>query len=123
MFDMPDTDNAVFLQIQNSKKPDQIISFIMSDSEDHFETRGLKGFFDLDEIWIERDEFFLSMEEYAMLLSHLLETMSEAQELNLPYNYLEDFEIKGRRYSLIRQDGHRVLRRQTGSYSEKKGEE
>ena len=109
MFDMPDTDNAVFLQIQNSKKPDQIISLIMSDSEDHFETSGLKGFFDLDEIWIERDEFFLSMEEYAMLLSHLLETMSEAQELNLPYRYMEDFEIKGKRYSLTRQDGHRVL--------------
>ena len=109
MFDMPDTDKAVFLQIQNSKKPDQIISLIMSDSEDHFETRGLKGFFGLDEIWIERDEFFLSMEEYAMLLSYLLETMSDAQELNLPYNYLEEFEVKGRRYLLIGQDGHRVL--------------
>jgi len=109
MFDMPDTEKAVFLQIQNSKKPDQIISLIMSDSEDHLETKGLKGFFDLDEIWIERDEFFLSMEEYAMLLSYLLETMSDAQDLNLPYSYLEDFEIRGRRYSLLRQDGHRVL--------------
>jgi len=111
IFDMSDTDKAVFLQIQNSKKPDQIISVIMSDSDAHFETRGLKGFFDLDEIWIGRNEFLVSMEEYAILLSYLLETMSEAQDLNLPYSYLEDFEYKGQRYSLIRQDGHRVLKK------------
>jgi hypothetical protein len=108
---MLDAGNAVFLQIQNSKKPDQIISVIMSDSDAHFETRGLKGFFDLDEIWIDRNEFLMSMEEYAMLLSFLLETMSEAQELNLPYSYMEDFEYRGQQYSLLSQDGHRVLKR------------
>jgi len=113
MFDMPDTDNAVFLQIQNSKKPNQIISVIMSDSDAHFETRGLTGHFDLDEIWIERNEFLVSMEEYAMLLSFLLETMSEAQDLNLPYSYMEDFEYKGQRYSLIGRDGHRVLKKKS----------
>ncbi len=108
---MPDNGYAVFLQIQNSKKPDQIISVIMSDADAHFETRGLNGLFDLDEIWIGRNEFLVSMEEYAVLLSYLLETMSEAQDLNLPYSYMEDFEYKGRRYSLTRQDGHRVLRK------------
>ncbi len=111
---MPDTGNAVFLQIQNSKKPEQMISVIMSDLDAHFETRGLKGLFDLDEIWIERDEFLVSMEEYAMLLSFLLETMSEAQDLNLPYSYMEDFEYKGRRYSLVRQDRYRVLKKKEG---------
>jgi uncharacterized protein YciU (UPF0263 family) len=110
-FGKPDTDNAVFLQIQNSKKPEQLISVIMSDPNAHFETRGLKGLFDLDEIWIERNEFLVSMEEYAMLLSFLLETMSAAQELNLPYSYMEDFEYKGQRYLLVRHDGHRVLKK------------
>ncbi len=111
MIDMPNSGNAVFLQIQNSKKPDQIISVIMSVSEGYFETRGLEGLFGLEEIWIERNEFLISMQEYAMLLSYLLETMSAGQELNLPYSYMEDFEYRGRRYSLVRQDGHRLLRK------------
>jgi hypothetical protein len=111
MFDMLNAGNPVFLQIQNSKKPDQIISVVMSDSEAHFETRGLRGFFGLDEISIERTEFLLGMEEYATLLSFLLETMSAAQDLNLPYSYIDDFEYKGMRYSLTRQNGYRVLSR------------
>jgi hypothetical protein len=51
------------------------------------------------------------MEEYAMLLSFLLETMSAAQDLNLPYSYMENFEHKGQRYTLIVRDGHRVLKK------------
>jgi hypothetical protein len=109
---MPDTGNAVFLQIQNSKKPDQIINVIMSHTDAHFETRGLKGLFDLDEIWIDRNEFLVSIEEYTMLLSFLLETMSAAQDINLPYSYMEDFEYNGKQYSLIKQTGHRVLKKE-----------
>lgn len=120
---MPDNGKAVFLKIQNSKKPDQIISVIMSDSDAHFETRGLKGLFDVDEIWIDRNEFLMSMEEYAMLLSFLLETMSAAQDLNLPYGYMDNFEYRGRQYSLIRQNGHRVLRKKDLSTSRGGGEE
>ncbi len=108
---MPDTENAVFMQIQNSRKPDQVINVIMESEDAHFETSGLKGLFDVDEIWIERNDFLLSMEEYAMLLSFLLETMSEAQDLNLPYSYQENFEYRGQRYSLVRQNGHRMLKK------------
>jgi hypothetical protein len=111
IYDMPDTGNAVFLQIQNSKKPEQIISVVMSDSDAHFETKGLKGLFDLDEIRIDRNEFLVSIEEYATLLSFLFETMSEAQELKLPYSYMENFEYNGQRYSLIRHNNHRMLKK------------
>ncbi len=107
---MPNTGNPVFLQIQNSKKPDQLISVVMDDSETHFETRGLRDSFGLDEIRIDRNEFLLSMEEYAALLSFLLETMSAAQDLNLPYAYMDDFEFQGQQYSLTGQNGYRVLK-------------
>jgi hypothetical protein len=108
---MPDSGSAVFLQIQNSKKPEQIINVIMSHTDAHFETRGLRGLFDLDEIWIDRNEFLVSIEEYSMLLSFLLETMSAAQDLNLPYSYTEDFDYNGRRYSLTKRNGYRVLKK------------
>ncbi len=111
MFDMSDAENAVFLQIQNSKKPDQIISVILDTDDPHFETQGLRGLFGVDEVWIDRDEFLASMEEYAVVLSFLLETMSAGQDFNLPYTYLDQFDYKGQSYTLTRQNGHRLLKR------------
>ncbi len=112
MLDLPNpTSNTVFLQIQNSKKPNQMISVIVSDSDGNFETQGLKELFALDEIRIDRNDFLLAMEEYAMVLSFLLETMSAGQDLNLPYSYMESFEYRGNQYSLTRQNGYRVLKR------------
>ncbi len=112
MIDIDESENTVFLQIQNSKKPEQIISLVLTESAgDHFETRGLKALFGIDELRIGRDEFLASMEEYATLLSFLLETMSAAQDLALPYGYLDSFEHRGQRYSLVKRDGFRVLSR------------
>ena len=111
MVEMSNAENAVFLQIQNSKKPEQLICVILDQSDAHFETQGLHGLFGVDEIWIERDEFLASMEEYAVVLSFLLETMAAGQDFNLPYAYLEEFDYKGLHYTLVRQDGHRILKR------------
>ncbi len=111
MFDMTDAENTVFMQIQNSKKPDQIINVILDQDDAHFETQGLRGLFGVDEVWIDRDEFLASMEEYAVVLSFLLETMSAGQDFNLPYTYLDQFDYKGQSYTLTRQNGHRVLKR------------
>lgn len=106
---MGDTGNKVFLRIQNTNKPDQIISLVINDSASHFETLGLRDLFGLDEIWIDRREFLTSMEEYASVLSFLFATISEAQDLNLPYGYIQDFEYDGRQYSLTGENGHMVL--------------
>ena len=107
---MISTSNAVFLQVQNSKKPEQIISLVLDDANDHFETQGLRGHFGLEEIRIGRDEFLQNMEVYAQILSFLLETMSAAQDLNLPYGYQDRFEFKGKAYSLFLENRHRVLK-------------
>jgi hypothetical protein len=104
-------DGAVLLQIQNSKRPDQVISVVLDRSNDRFETSGLKPLFGQDEIWIEKVEFLESMEEYAQVISFLLETMSAALDYNLPYAYQSLFEFAGKKYSLMPSDGYRVLRR------------
>ncbi|MFZ2448305.1 MAG: hypothetical protein WAW37_18250 [Syntrophobacteraceae bacterium] len=108
---MTQSDNVVFLQIQNSKKPEQIISLVLDEATGHFETQGLRANFGVEEVWVERDEFLQGMDEYAQVLSFLLETMSAAQDLNLPYGYLDRFEYKGQGYSLFRENRHRVLKK------------
>ncbi len=111
MLDTSHTATSLFLQIQNSKKPDQIINLILDQSNAHFETEGLRGLFGVEEVWIDRNEFLQWMEEYALVLSFLLETMSAAQDLNLPYGYQDKFEHRGQSYSLLKKGGFRELKR------------
>jgi hypothetical protein len=112
MLDLNQPGGALILQIQNSKKPDQILDIILDEENGHFETRGLRALFGIEEIWIERMEFMEGMDEFALVISFLLETMSAAQDLNLPYGYQDKFEYKGQYYTLFRRNGHRVLTRQ-----------
>lgn len=111
MQDITTSGKTLFLQIQNSRKPEQIISLVLSEPDGHFETQGLKMHFGVEEIWIERTEFLQRMEEYAQVISFLLETMSAAQDLNLPYGYQERFEFNGQDYALTSRNGHRLLER------------
>jgi hypothetical protein len=109
--DIIQPEGTLILQIQNSKKPEQLISVVLEDENGPFETRGLKELFGLQEIRIDRMEFMEWMDEFALVLSFLLETMSAAQDLNLPYGYQDEFEYKGQRYTLFSSDGHRILKR------------
>ena len=111
MAEISGPDGTLLMQIQNAKKPDQIISVIAGGAEDHFETSGLRQFFGLDEIRMDKQEFIESMEEFAGVLSFLLETMSAAQDYNLPYMYQDEFDFGGKKYSLPALDGYRVLHR------------
>jgi len=103
---------AVILQVQNSRKPEQIISVALDEGSGHFETQGLRVLFGLEEVWIERTEFMEWMDEFASVVSFLLETMSAAQDLNLPYGYRDKFEYKGHQYTLFSINGHRELKLQ-----------
>lgn len=105
--------NPVFLQIQNSKKPEQVISLILNESSGRFETLGLSAHFGIEEVVVERNDFLQWMDEYAQVLSFLLETMSAAQDLNLPYGYQDRFEFRGQDYSLNNQNGCRLLKKRS----------
>jgi hypothetical protein len=101
----------VLLQIQNSKKPDQMIRLVMDRSNGHFETEGLKDLFGVKEIRIETGDVLGSLVEYAGVLSFLLEAMSAAQDLNLPFAYENEFELQGVKYTLYNKGDYRVLQR------------
>jgi len=103
-------ESSVLLRIQNSSKPHQIIDLVANTEEGYFETRGLRELFGSQEIRILYQEFLL-IPEYARVISFLLETMSAAQDLNLPYSYQDLFEYEGERYSIVEDSGYRLLKK------------
>lgn len=103
-------DRTVLLQIQNRQKPYEIIYLIWDKKNDRFETEGLKNLFGVKEIRIESKGFLQSLERYSHVLSFLLETMSEAENYNLPYAYQNEFEFGGAKYTLYEEGDYRVLK-------------
>ena len=107
-------DTTVLLKIQNSGKPDQIIYVVLDKGKNQFKTEGLKSLFGVKEIRIDSVDLLESLPEFAEVLSFLLETMSAAQDLKLPYGYQNEFSLRDARYSLLDEGECRVLRRLDG---------
>lgn len=102
---------TVLMTIQNKKNPDQVIQFVLNPFNGHFETEGLQKYFGLKEIRVESEDVLGAMQEYAEVLSFVLETMSAAKDFNLPYYYQNEFQFRGDRYSLLEEGDYRVLKR------------
>jgi hypothetical protein len=102
---------TLFLTLQNNRKPEQVIRFILLKSNGHFETEGLTRYFGVNEIRVDSNDVFQSLDEFTEALSFLFETMSEAQDLNLPFSYANEFELHGVKYTLYKEGDFRVLRR------------
>lgn len=103
--------DKVLMSIQNSKNPDQTIYLVLDESHRYLETQGLSNFFGLKEIRLDTADVLGSLEEYAYLLSYIMETISKADELHLPYRYLSRFEFRGQQYRLEDEGEYAVLRR------------
>lgn len=103
-------DKKTLLQIHNRQRPDQVIYLVWDQANNAFETTGLRDLFHVKEIRIESQDLMQSLERYGHVLSFLLETMSTAKELNLPYSYQSQFEFGDEKYSLRDAGNYRVLR-------------
>lgn len=104
-------DANIFMQIQNNRKPDQILLVMVNHAESCVETRGLKDLFGVPEIRIGMQEILGSLQEMAAVLSFLLETMSTGQDMGLPYAYQDLFQYGGGTYSLAKEGDYRRLTR------------
>jgi hypothetical protein len=113
--DFTPEDPAVLLKIQNRSKPDQVIHVVLDRASSQFKTEGLKPLFGIKEIRIDSTDLLQSLPEYAQVLSFLLETMSAAQDLHLPYGYQNEFSVENIKYSLLEEGDYRVLRRIVGN--------
>jgi hypothetical protein len=97
------------MTLQNSKKPEQVVYVVRDEPSGFFETRGLKRLFGVEELRIKATELAMAVPDYAQVLSFLIETMSAAQDLGLPYVYQDLFEYANARYSLYGKEGYRLL--------------
>jgi len=104
-------ERPVILQIQNSKKPEQLIQLVMDTSNAHLETVGLKALFGMKEIRLDTMDVLESLPEYAEVLSFLVEAMSAAQDLNLPFVYQNAFDFHDAKYTIRDERDWMVLKR------------
>ena len=104
-------DQDVLLTIQNNKNPDQGIFLVIDASREHLETQGLQALFGLKEIRMATQDVVEALHEYAQVLSFILETISTAEELGLPYRYENEFQFGDARYTLYEEGEHRMLRK------------
>jgi hypothetical protein len=104
-------DPNVLLTIQNNRNPEQVIYVIVDDSREHLTTQGLQRFFGLKEIRLDTQNIGESIHEYAAVVSHILDTISTARDLNLPYRYQDEFTLGNIRYAFHEEGDYRVLRR------------
>jgi hypothetical protein len=105
------SEQDVLMTIQNSKRPEQLIYVVRDKAGGGFRTAGLKEFFGVKEIRIDLQEMIQSVPEYGEVLSFLLQTMSAAQELNLPFAYENEFNFRDNHFTLYADGDYRVLHR------------
>ncbi|MGA7875615.1 MAG: hypothetical protein WCA08_08125 [Desulfoferrobacter sp.] len=104
-------DRIILLQIQNNQKPYEMIHLVWDKKRNSFETEGLRDLFGVKEIRIESKDLLRSLERYGHVLSFLLETMSAAEDYNLPYAYQNEFEFGNEKYTLHEEGEYRILKK------------
>jgi len=100
----------ILLRIHNQKKPDQVIQLVWNKAENRFQTQGFSDLFGVKEIVIDSQDALRSLERYAHVLSFLLETISAAEDMKLPYAFQNEFEFGSEHYTLYEHGDYRVLR-------------
>jgi hypothetical protein len=104
-------DPGVVMTVQNNRNPGEVIFLVMDDSRQHLETQGLQRFFGLAEIRLDPQITMEALQEYAAVLSHILDTISTARDLNLPYRYQDEFTLGKTSYTFHQDGDYRVLRK------------
>jgi hypothetical protein len=98
-----------FLRIQNQKDLSQVVEVNWDSESRAFVTKGLKDLFNVKELKIRSDDFLSRVEEYARLIGWLLEAMSQAEDLHLPFGYEGHFSFGGKQYDLVDDGDYKLL--------------
>jgi len=93
-------DNQIIGTIKNKRNPDQGIEIIYVRSENAFCTSGIRGLLNMKEILI---PVYLVANDFQLvgaIISAILERISAAEEMGVPFEYARRFEVMDRVYTL-----------------------
>ena len=107
-------DQNVLLSIQNSKNPAQGILLVIDESREYLQTQGLRTLFGVKEIRLNTQEVLRDLQEYAQVLTFILDTIATADQLGLPYSYQNEFQFGDVDYTLYEDGEFRLLKKAEG---------
>lgn len=107
-------DADVLLSIQNTRNPAQGIFLVIDESRKHLETQGLMTHFGLKEIRLDTQDVLEDLQQYAQVLTFILDTIATAGELGLPYSYQNEFQFGEINYTLYDEGEYRLLKKAEG---------
>ncbi|HQN18068.1 MAG TPA: hypothetical protein PKV86_02965 [Syntrophobacteraceae bacterium] len=102
---------GILLTIENNQNPEETLYLVIDESREHIQTQGLRSLFGLKEIRLETHDVLDSLQEYAAVLSYILDTISTARDLNLPYRYEDEFTLGNTSYTLYEEGEYRLLKK------------
>ena len=102
MTDTTDQDNreTVIATIENKDNPNQVIAIKYLRAENAFVTDGIHANLGEKEILMPVHLVAKDLEMIGAILSAILEKISHAHEMDLPFEYGSQFEVLGTRYGL-----------------------
>ena len=103
------THERVLAIISNKKDPTQLVEIVHLPQKQLFLTRGISHNFHMKEIAVPQGHMLAEIGEVTLLLSHILERIATAADLNLPFQYDLDFEFGNRKYSLEQWEDYFLL--------------
>ncbi len=107
-------DANVLLSIQNTRNPAQGIFLVIDESRKHLQTQGLMDHFGLKEIRLDTQDVLEDLHQYAQVLTFILDTITTAGDLGLPYRYQNEFQYGDTNYTLFEEGEYRALKKAEG---------
>jgi hypothetical protein len=93
--------NTMVATIENDKDPTQSISIHYLREENAFVTSGIKAHFDEKEILIPAHLMVIDLQLIGTVVSAILEKLSQAHDRDGTFEYVPQFDVIGRTYTLV----------------------
>lgn len=91
----------IIASIKNNQNPDQEISIIYLADKNHFVTSGIKEQLGMKDILIPAHLVATNIQLIGTIISAILEKISHAYEMDTTFDYISQFDVLDKTYTLI----------------------